>query len=70
MTRKLQFTLAQLMIAVLVIGYLSAFRELAVLLGIFLIAVLFVAPIPWTMWVLFRMYLGDQAPSRPPGGAE
>jgi hypothetical protein len=58
MARRLQFTLAQLMIAVIAIGYLCAFRELAVLLGIFVLAVLFVVPVPLGIWLLCRVWLG------------
>jgi hypothetical protein len=58
MARKLQFTLAQLLVAVVVIGYFCAFWELAVLLGIFLLTLLFLVPIPLGMCLWCRVCFG------------
>jgi hypothetical protein len=45
MPRAAQFKIAWCMIAIAIVGYLCAFRELAVLLGIFFATLLFVSPV-------------------------
>ena len=69
MTRATQFTLGRYMVAVALIGYLCAYRELAVLLAIALAALLFAAPVPVTMYFVCRSSLRDLLPSAlPPSG--
>jgi hypothetical protein len=45
MTQATQFTIGRYMVAVVIIAYFSAFPELAVLLGILIASLLFVAPV-------------------------
>jgi hypothetical protein len=45
MSRATQFTIGRYMVAVAIIAYFSAFHELAILLGILIASLLFVAPV-------------------------
>src|SRR5262245_54802111 len=67
-----QLTIAWVMIAIAVIGYFCAFPELAVLLGIFLLSMLFLSPVVLLMYVACRASLKGSAGAPPalPGGAE
>jgi hypothetical protein len=66
MHRGPQVTLCRYIVAVAVIGYFCAFRELAVLLGIFLAALLFVAPMAAVSYFACRFLLGaHRRPSAP-----
>jgi hypothetical protein len=60
MARAMQLKIGWCMIAIAIIGYFCAFPELAVLLGIFVAALLFVAPtfvVPYlTQRFLLRYY--------------
>jgi hypothetical protein len=57
MARALQFTFGRFMVATVIIGYFCAFPELAVLLGISLVSLLFVAPVLATSYCACRFSL-------------
>jgi hypothetical protein len=65
MVRLTQFKIGWYLVAVPIIGYLCVFRELAVLLGIFLAALAFVAPVVPVVYFGVRLGLRAQGPSRP-----
>jgi hypothetical protein len=67
MVRATQITIGRYLVVVAIAAYLSAFRELAVLLGIFLVALLFVAPVPVIMYFVCRRWLGNHRPANPGG---
>jgi hypothetical protein len=70
MVRAIQFTIRRYLLAVPIIGYFCAFPELAVLLGIFVAALLFVAPVVMLAYLVCRSSLGNGGASNtPPGGA-
>ncbi len=58
MPRATQFTIGWGMIAIAIIGYFCAFPELAVLLGIFVAAILFVSPVFVAAYFTLRFLLG------------
>jgi hypothetical protein len=64
MTRATQFTIGQYLVAVVIIAYFSAFKELAVLLGILIASLLFVAPVLVIVYFACRFSLGNQRPSK------
>jgi hypothetical protein len=66
MVRVTQFKIRWYLIAVPTIGYLCAFREIAVLLGIFLASLLFLAPIVVMVSLVCRYWVGTP-PSLNPG---
>jgi hypothetical protein len=51
------------MVAIAIIGYFCAFPELAVLLGIFVAALLFVAPVLVALYLACRFSLRNHRPS-------
>jgi hypothetical protein len=63
MTRATQFTIGRGMITIAVIGYFCAFPELAVLLGIFVAALLFVSPILVVQYLAHRFLLWIHTPA-------
>jgi len=65
MPRATQFTIGWSMVALASIGYFIAFPELAVLLGIFMASLLFVAPIPVLLYFARRFWLRNHRPSSP-----
>jgi hypothetical protein len=65
MARATQFTIGRCMIAIAVIGYFCAFPELAVLLGIFVAALLFVSPILVVQYLAHRFLLWIHMPADP-----
>ena len=65
MGRAAQFTIGRYMVAVAIIGYFCAFPELAVLLGIFVASLLFVAPVVAVMYFACRFSLRNHRPSNP-----
>lgn len=67
MARASQITIGTCMIAIAIIGYFCAFPELAVLVGIALAALLFVAPVAVLSYGVCRLTLGDRRPSGPNG---
>jgi hypothetical protein len=66
MVRVTQFKIRWYLVAVPIIGYLCAFPELAVLLGIFLAALAFVAPALAAVYFGGRLVHRAQGPSHPP----
>lgn len=60
MSRATQFTIGRYIVAVAIIGYLCAYPELAVLLGIFTAALLLVAPVAVISYFACRLSLGTQ----------
>ena len=66
MVRVTQFKIGWYLVAVPIIGYLCAFPEMAVLLGIFLAALAFVAPVLAVVYFGVRLVLRAQGPSHPP----
>jgi hypothetical protein len=62
MSRSTQITIGRSMIAIAIIGYLCAFPELAVLLGIGLAALLFVAPVGAASYLACRVSLKEPRP--------
>ena len=65
MVRLTQFKIGWYLVAVPVIGYLCAFPELAVLLGIFLAALAFVTPVLAVVYFGARLVLRAHGPSHP-----
>jgi hypothetical protein len=65
MVRLTQFKIGSYLIAVPIVGYLCAFPELAVLLGIFLAALAFVAPVLAVVYFGVRLGFRAQGPSHP-----
>jgi hypothetical protein len=65
MVRVTQFKIGWYLVAVPIIGYLCAFPELAILLGIFLAALAFVAPVLAVVYLGVRLALRAQGPSHP-----
>jgi hypothetical protein len=65
MVRLTQFKIAWYLVAVPIIGYLCAFPELAVLLGIFLVALAFVAPVLAVVYLSVRLVHRAHGPSHP-----
>jgi hypothetical protein len=65
MARAVQFTIGRYMVAVVIIGYFAAFPELAVLLGIFVASLLFVAPVVAVVYLVCRFSLRNHRPSNP-----
>jgi hypothetical protein len=65
MARATQFKIGWCMIAIAIIGYFCAFRELAVLLGIFVASVLFVSPVFVVTYLAFRFLLRYHRPADP-----
>jgi hypothetical protein len=65
MARATQFTIGWGMIAIAIIGYFSAFPELAVLLGIFVAALLFVSPAFVVPYLAHRFVLRNHRPADP-----
>jgi hypothetical protein len=65
MSRAAQFTIGRYMVAVAIIGYFCAFPELAVLLGIFVAALLFVAPVLVVVYFGCWFALRNHRPSNP-----
>jgi hypothetical protein len=63
MARATQFTIGWCMIAIAIIGYLCAFPELAVLLGIFVSSILFVSPVLAVPYCAYRFLLRNQTPA-------
>jgi membrane protein YdbS with pleckstrin-like domain len=63
MVRATQFTIGWCMIAIAIIGYFCAFPELAVLLGIFVAALLFVSPVFVVPYLAHRFWLTDHRPA-------
>ncbi len=59
MARATQFNIGWGMIAIAIIGYFCAFPELAVLLGIFVAAILFVSPVFVAAYFALRFFLRD-----------
>jgi hypothetical protein len=60
-----QFKIRWYLVAVPIIGYFCAFPELAVLLGIFVAALAFVAPVLAVVYFGVRLVHGAQGPSPP-----
>jgi hypothetical protein len=58
MARATQFTIGWYMVAVVIIGYFCAFPELAVLLGIFIASLAFVAPVLVMVYLVCRFSAG------------
>jgi hypothetical protein len=65
MPRLVQFTIGRYMIAVPLLGYFCAFPELAVLVGIFVASLLFVAPVLVLVYLVCRFSLRNHPPSAP-----
>jgi hypothetical protein len=65
MARATQFTIGSCMVAIAIIGYFCAFPELAVLLGIFVASLLFVAPVLVMLYLACRFSLRNHRPSNP-----
>jgi len=65
MVRATQFRIGWYMVAVPIIGYFCAFPELAVLLGIFIAALVFVAPVLVMSYFVCRFSLRTHGPSDP-----
>jgi hypothetical protein len=65
MARATQFTIGRGMIAIAIIGYFCAFRELAVLLGIFVASLLFVSPVFVVSYLALRFLLRNHRPANP-----
>lgn len=65
MVRVTQFKISWYLVAVPIIGYFCAFPELAVLLGIFLAALAFVAPVLAVVYLGVRLVHRAQGPSHP-----
>jgi hypothetical protein len=65
MTRVVQFTIGRYMSAVALLGYFCAFPELAVLLGIFVASLLFVAPVLVLVYFVCRFSVRNHRPSTP-----
>jgi hypothetical protein len=65
MARATQFTIGSCMIAVAIIGYFCAFPELAVLLGILVASLLFVAPVLVMLYLVCRFSPRNHRPSNP-----
>jgi hypothetical protein len=65
MTRAGQFTIGAYMVAIAIIAYFCAFPELAVLLGILVASLLFVAPVLATVYVACRLLPKNHQPSDP-----
>jgi hypothetical protein len=63
MPRATQFTIGRYMVTVAILAYFYAFPELAVLLGIFMVSLLFVAPVAVTLYLVCRFSLGTHRPS-------
>jgi hypothetical protein len=63
MARATQFKIAWYMIAVVFIGYFCAFPELAVLLSIFIAALVFVAPVLVMLYLVCRFSVGSRWPA-------
>lgn len=61
-----QLTIAACMAAIAIVGYFCAFPELAVLLGIFVVTLLFLSPVPLVMYAVCRFSArGDELAERP-----
>jgi hypothetical protein len=60
-----QFTIGSCLIAIAIIGYFCAFPELAVLLGIFVAALLFVSPVFGVSYLALRFLLRNHRPANP-----
>jgi hypothetical protein len=65
MARAAQITIGWCMIAIAIIGYFCAFPELAVLLGIFVVALLFVSPVFLTTYFTLRCSPEYHQPANP-----
>ena|SRR6185312_16888156 len=65
MARATQFKIGWSMIAIAIIGYFCAFPELAVLLGIFVVSLLFVSPVLVVSYLALRFLLRDHRPADP-----
>jgi hypothetical protein len=65
MARATQFKIGWCMIAIAIIGYFCAFPELAVLLGIFLVSLLFVSPV-FVVPYLAHRFLAEVSQARRP----
>ena len=65
MARATQIKIGWCMIAIAIIGYFCAFPELAVLLGIFVAALLFVSPLLVVPYLADRFLLGNHRPADP-----
>jgi hypothetical protein len=65
MPRATQFTVGWCMIAIAIIGYFCAFPELAVLLGIFAVSLLFVSPVFLVPYLAHRVWLALHRPANP-----
>jgi hypothetical protein len=67
MARATQLKIGWCMIAIAIIGYFCAFPELAVLVGIFVAALVFVSPVFLVPYLALRPFLSDHRPvdSRP-----
>jgi hypothetical protein len=65
MVRAAQFKIGWYLIAVPIIGYLCVFPELAVLLGIFVAALAFVAPVLAMVYFGVRVVLRGHGSSDP-----
>jgi membrane protein YdbS with pleckstrin-like domain len=65
MARATQLTIGWCMIAIAIIGYFCAFPELAVLLGVFVVAVLFVSPVFMVPYLAHRFWLEFHRPANP-----
>jgi hypothetical protein len=60
MSRATRFTIGRYMVAVAIIGYFSAFPELAVLLGIFVASLLFMAPVLAAVYLACRFSIRNE----------
>ena len=65
MARATQFKIGWGMIAIAIIGYFCAFPELAVLLGIFVAALLVVSPVFVVPYLAHRSWLRSHRPADP-----
>jgi hypothetical protein len=65
MPRATQVTIGWCMIAIAMIGYFCAFPDLAVLLGIFVAALLFVSPVFVVPYLAHRSWLRSHRPADP-----
>jgi hypothetical protein len=63
MARATQIKIGWCMIAIAFIGYFCAFPELAVLLGIFVAAILFVSPVFLVPYLAHRFWLRKHRPA-------
>jgi hypothetical protein len=65
MSRATRFTIGWCMVAIAILGYLCAFPELTVLLGIALASLLFVSPVMAMSYLACRFSLGDHRHADP-----